>query len=136
MTTQNYNFSAVDIIDSTCSITECVMERQLHPNEKNDSIIDRLRTWTALNPNMLQYSLTSLLHLLNHFFPTISVDARTLLKISKQFHDSNDSSLCFQKHLFNTVQYLYNSEFLIYNVHYLIHLSEDVLRYGKLDSNL
>lgn len=44
--TQNYNFndSAVDIIDSTCSITECIMERQLHPNEKNDSIIDRLKT--------------------------------------------------------------------------------------------
>jgi len=86
--TQNYNFndSAVDIIDSTCSITKCVLERQLHPNEKNDSIIDRLRTWAALNPHVPQYSLTSLLHLLNHFFPTLPVDARTLLKTSKQFH--------------------------------------------------
>jgi len=76
----------VRLIDSTCSITECVMERQLHPNEKNDSIIDRLRTWAALNPHVPQYSLTSLLHLLNHFFPTLPVDARTLLKTFKQFH--------------------------------------------------
>jgi len=45
-----------------------------------------LRTWTALNPHVPQYSLTSLLHLLNHFFPTLPVDARILLKTSKQFH--------------------------------------------------
>jgi len=33
--TQNYNFndSAVDIIDSTCSITECVIERFIIPNK-------------------------------------------------------------------------------------------------------
>lgn len=31
-------------------------------------------------------------------------------------------------------EYLYSSEFLIYNVHCLIHLPEDVLKYGTLDN--
>jgi len=57
-------------------ITECVMKRQLHPKK----ILSCLKTWTALNPHVPKYSLTSLLHLLNYFFPTLSVDARILLK--------------------------------------------------------
>jgi len=81
----NEFYGMLDIIDS-CVITENITEKQSYCDENDDTIIDCLRPWAASNPSVPQYFLTSLLHLLKRFFPTLPADARIPLKTSSKFH--------------------------------------------------